>query len=572
MRRPWILRLALIAGVLAPDAAWAQDAASGSIIGTVRDSAGAVLPGVTVEAASPALIEKVRTVATDDEGRYRIIDLRPGVYTVTFTLQGFRTFRREGIELTTGFAATVNGDLSVGAFEETITVSGAAPVVDVSNTVQQLVVPREVQQALPLGKHAGIYVAMIPGAMPNNGAVGIDVGGTKGENQQNFVIHGSGAWVQLRDGMFYGLPLGASNFLSSVNPATTYETSVQTIGGLSAEAQGAGIQVNYVPRDGGNIFSGSFAADMGHRRLQADNIDAGLRARGAAQPGAIRKLYDVGGGFGGPLVQDRLWFFASSRYLETSNYAPGNWYNNAQGTLFYEPDLSRPAYDQSYYSEYGLRLTWQASQKDKFTFTQRAEHSCNCISAVIFQVNQPSAKSPEASGDRYYWPYITTQMGWSRVATSRLLVEGRGLILWGTIEEDHTDVGRGPNDPAVYDRIRNLYYGSPGTSLTQANSLGTQEWAMYQAYGSMSYVTGSHNFKAGTQLRQMALDNDFSINGDVTYNLAGRTPESITYWATPYINRSRIQQHAAYAQDQWSIRNLTLNLGLRFEYVHGYTP
>jgi hypothetical protein len=562
----------MMAWLLVPVAAGAQDATSGSIAGVVRDSGGAVLPGVTVEAASPVLIEKVRTSTTDGEGRYRIIDLRPGVYTVTFTLAGFRTFRREGIELSTGFAATVNGALSVGAFEETITVSGAAPVVDVSNVSQQTVITREVQQALPLGKNAGIYVALIPGAMPGNGAVGIDVGGTRGENQQNFIIHGSGGFVQLRDGMFYGLPLGAYNYLSSVNPATTSETTVQTVGGLSAEAQGAGIQVNYVPRDGGNTFTGSFAGDMGHRRLQANNIDAALRARGATQPGAIRKLYDVGGGLGGPLMRDRLWFFASSRYLETSNYAPGNWYNSAQGTLFYEPDLARNAYDQSYYTEYGLRLTYQASQKDKITFTQRVEHSCNCISAVIFQANQPSSKSPEASGDRYYWPYMTTQAGWSRVATPRLLVEGRGLILWGTVEEDHTEVGRRANDPAVYDRIRNIYYGSPGTSLTQANSLGTQDWNMYQAYGSMSYVTGSHNFKAGTQLRRMALDNDFTINGGVTYNMAGRLAESITYWAIPYINKSRIQQHAAYAQDQWAIHRLSLNFGLRFEYARGYIP
>lgn len=115
--------LLVMAWLLVPVAAGAQDATSGSIAGVVRDSGGAVLPGVTVEAASPALIEKVRTSTTDGEGRYRIIDLRPGVYTVTFTLAGFRTFRREGIELSTGFAATVNAALSVGAFEETITVS-----------------------------------------------------------------------------------------------------------------------------------------------------------------------------------------------------------------------------------------------------------------------------------------------------------------------------------------------------------------------------------------------------------------------------------------------------------------
>ena len=557
----------VIVGILLPAAAGAQDAASGSIVGIVRDSGGAVLPGVAVEAASPALIEKSRTVVSDGEGRFRIIDLRPGAYSVTFTLTGFSTLRREGIELSTGFAATVNATLEIGKIEETVTVSGGAPVVDVSNTVQQLVVPREVQQALPLGKHVGIFVAMVPGAMPNNGAVGIDVGGTRGENQQNFVVHGSGGFVQLRDGMFYGLPLGASNFLSSVNPATTYETTVQTVGGLAAEAQGAGIQVNYVPRDGGNQFSGTFAADLGHRSLQSDNINATLEARGALQPAAIRRLFDVAGGVGGPVMRDKLWFFASSRYWETSNNAAANWFNRLQGTLFYEPDLSRPGYERNFYSEYGLRTTWQATAKDKITYQQRIEWSCNCLQGAL-----AGTKSPEAAGDRYYWPQNTIQVGWTRIATGRVLVEGRALFLWGNIDRSYIDVGRGPDDPAVFDRVRNLYYGSPGTALAQADALGSQGWGSYQSYGSVSYVTGSHNLRAGTQLRKMVLDSDFTINGGRTFNMAGPVPESITHWAIPFGTRSRVQQHAAYVQDQWSIRNLTLNLGLRFEYVHGYMP
>src|SRR5205807_1469877 len=103
--------------------------ATASIGGTVRDASGAVIPGVTVEAASPALIEKTRVAVTNDQGNYKIIDLRPGNYTVTFTLTGFTTFKREGLELTTGFTATVNAEMRVGALEETVTVSGASPVV-----------------------------------------------------------------------------------------------------------------------------------------------------------------------------------------------------------------------------------------------------------------------------------------------------------------------------------------------------------------------------------------------------------------------------------------------------------
>src|SRR5215510_8969808 len=127
--------------LLFPSALGAQQSAG--IAGTVRDTSGGVIPGVTVEAASPALIEKVRTVVSDGEGRYNIVDLRPGTYTVTFTLTGFNTVKREGIELTTGFTANVNAEMRVGALEETVTVTGASPLVDVQNVRQQTVVTDE---------------------------------------------------------------------------------------------------------------------------------------------------------------------------------------------------------------------------------------------------------------------------------------------------------------------------------------------------------------------------------------------------------------------------------------------
>src|ERR1041385_545781 len=146
----------------------AQDASSGTIAGVVKDEGGAVLPGVTVEAASPALIERTRTVVTDGEGRYRIVDLRAGTYTVTFTLAGFKTVRREGIDISPGFVATVTADLGVGQLAETITVTGEAPLVDVQGMTQQQVFTRDTVKTLPMGKNAGIYAALIPGAAPRS--------------------------------------------------------------------------------------------------------------------------------------------------------------------------------------------------------------------------------------------------------------------------------------------------------------------------------------------------------------------------------------------------------------------
>src|SRR5438876_139841 len=174
---------------LLPEGASAQTQLSGSIAGVVKDTSGAIMPGVTVEAASPALIEKVRTVVTDDQGQYKIVSLVPGTYTVTFTLPGFSTVKRDGIELTTGFTAQVNGELKVGTVEETITVSAAAPVVDTQNVMAQNNFSRELLDRLPNAKTIKGFAPLMPGAVI--GATQQDVGGNTGEANTAIGIHGN---------------------------------------------------------------------------------------------------------------------------------------------------------------------------------------------------------------------------------------------------------------------------------------------------------------------------------------------------------------------------------------------
>ena len=180
----WRIAFVMLAALVAlPGLAHAQSA----ITGIVRDTSGAVLPGVTVEAASPALIEKTRAVTSDGEGRYNIVDLRPGTYSVTFSLEGFSTVKRDGVELPSGFTATINGDLKVGSLEETITVSGQSPVVDTSTAVQQQVLSRAVLDAVPTGRSVPSLGAMLTGArlaLP-------DVGGTSGMQNRDLTVHGS---------------------------------------------------------------------------------------------------------------------------------------------------------------------------------------------------------------------------------------------------------------------------------------------------------------------------------------------------------------------------------------------
>src|SRR5688572_16304778 len=158
-RTVWSAAATIVCVFLLPAAVYAQAA----ITRVVKDTSGAVLPGVTVEAASPVLIEKVRSVVSDDTGQYRIVDLRPGIYTVTFTLPGFSTVKREGIELSGSFVATVNGDLKVGSLEETITVTGETPIVDVQSARAQQTLSKDVISAIPTSRMASSVQALIPG-------------------------------------------------------------------------------------------------------------------------------------------------------------------------------------------------------------------------------------------------------------------------------------------------------------------------------------------------------------------------------------------------------------------------
>ena len=296
--------------VLAPLSASAQQASG--IAGEVRDDTGGVLPGVTVTAASPALIEQQRIAISDGQGRYNIIDLRPGTYSVTFILPGFSTIIREGVELTAGFTATINGELGVGGIEETITVSGASPVVDVQNVRQQTVFSDELLDMLPSsGKSLVGYTKLIPGLQG-----GADVGGAGGlwatGNVITDTIHGKGGAKFSYDGMQtnnYG-GNGATSYL--MNPSTVQEAAIE-VGGVSAETNTSGISMNLIPKEGGNTFSFMGSGLYSGEGLQSDNLGDDLRARGVSNLNKVLHVYDLNATLGGPIKRDRLWFFLATR-------------------------------------------------------------------------------------------------------------------------------------------------------------------------------------------------------------------------------------------------------------------
>src|SRR5258705_5349274 len=257
-RSPWALVFVLVS-VLLPSTAFAQAA----ITGVVKDNSGGVLPGVRVEAASPALIERVRSVVTDATGQYRIVDLRPGAYAVTFELPGFSIVRREGIELSGNFVASVNADLRVGALEETITVTGETPIVDVQSARTQQIIGRDIISAIPSSRNALGLQNLIPG-MSATGGVGIignsntDSGGIGGSMQGVAAsIHGGRAADSriYADGINMGWAGGNGGGGNKPQGAPAQEVGVTLLGGVP-DGETSGVVVHVIPREGAHNLNG----------------------------------------------------------------------------------------------------------------------------------------------------------------------------------------------------------------------------------------------------------------------------------------------------------------------------
>src|SRR6266851_4701304 len=290
---------------------WAQSALTGAIAGVAKDATGAVLPGVTVEAASPALIEKARGAVTDEQGQYKIVGLRPGVYSVTFTLSGFTTIKREGLELTTGFTAAVNAEMRIGALEETITVSGASPVIDTQNTRQAAVMTRQVLDTIPVTKTQQGFGAITLGATTSLARQ--DVGGSSGEQTTGITMHGIGDSLIHVDGATVMAinGTGTARYFRP-NEVSAEEVSISN-GSATGESETGGVITNYVPRDGGNTYKVVFTGAYTNHSLQAVNLDDALRAHGLTTQPRIDVIYDAGLGVGGPIVRDKLWFYVANR-------------------------------------------------------------------------------------------------------------------------------------------------------------------------------------------------------------------------------------------------------------------
>jgi hypothetical protein len=546
---------------LSPAVASAQQASASGIAGVVRDTSGAVLPGVTVEASSPALIEKTRSVVTDTEGRYNIVDLRPGIYQVTFTLSGFNVFRRDGIELTSGFTATLNADMQVGALTETITVTGESPLVDTRNVRKQTVVSADLLNVLPSSvKNLNNLVALTPGFRGNEG---FDVTGAY-SGQIGATFHGKGGTNVQFDGM--GIQHASGNQGYNANAETVQELVMST-SGITADSNADGAIVNMIPKEGGNQFAGSISGLFSNDHLMSDNLSDELIARGLKSVNRLNYIYDAGFTLGGPIKKDRLWFYGSFREWGNKRQAANKFYNATQGTPFYTADLSRPAFAKEWYESKAIRLTWRATEKNKINVFADPQRDCHCPALTA----SGSVNAPEAFFSYNLKPAGLYQITWSSPLTSKLLLEagaGRADGSWPIYRQP--EVTR--DDISIVEQSTGMRYNS-GTPTFGPLYYTTQLVPRFSQRFSASYVTGSHNFKAGLQLEESYLEIE-AENGtnNVEYAFNNRVPVSLTQWATPYGLKAQNKDFGFYVQDQWTLNRMTVTAGIRYEYFNGYVP
>jgi hypothetical protein len=552
---------AVLALAIVPSAVYAQ----ASITGVVRDTSGAVLPGVTVEASSPALIEKVRVVVSDDSGQYRIENLRPGEYVVTFTLPGFSTFRRDGIELAGNFVATVNSEMRVGSLEETITVTGEAPSVDVQSTLRQNVFDEELLEALPASRAPQRVAALLPGVTTQRQ----DVGGIQGDGTGRGLVTVRGvsdARMNINGVSNQATSQSVTAADGAYNMAAYQEMAVDS-GGSGAEYSQGGLRMNMIPRDGGNTFRGYFLGSFANDALQNDNLSDDLVARGLSSPDKIKQLWDINPAFGGPIKRDKIWFHSTMRLTGAATYA-SLFYNKNAGdpnAWSYEPDTSRDAaFNDHTIRNANVRVTWQATPKHKLAVSVDPSRICDCPRGLI------ATTSPEAFMTNWVTnhPKVFLFGDWTAPLTNRLLVDSAFVRHWSLTRrpEQNLLLNGAQNMIGVLEQSNNLLYRA--SVLAHRTQNDTLFWR-----GSVSYITGSHSFKMGFNYGWGLQDRtDFAPDAPIQYRFNNGIPNQLTLHARPFRNITHIRDHGLFIQDRWTIRRLTTTFGLRYDYFHDFFP
>jgi Carboxypeptidase regulatory-like domain len=546
---------------LSPALAWAQ----ASIVGLVRDESGAVLPGVTVEATSPALIEGARVTITDVQGRYRIEALRPGPYRLTFSLTGFGTLVRAGIDVPSDTVMTVNADMKVGVLEESITVTGQAAQVDVQQASRTQVLTRDIIDALPVSRNVMSIGVLAPGVRPGTP----DIGGSRMTEQVALRAHGLGGndAEQLVEGMSIQSLEGPSQ--SYFDDMLQSEITVMT-SAIPADTSGGGIRLNSVLKDGGNTFNGAAFLGFSSGDWQADNVDDALRAAPLSIRSAngIKHIHMFSASIGGPIRRNKAWFLVTARHQSSDELVAD-----------VPPQIVAPdgevinSFIDTYVRGPSARVTYQVSTNNKIAmfasrwWKRKGKDFAAGTDPRVGQFRDPkkahhwvgNVKWTSTVGGKFLIEsgYSAAEFDWHGGPAPGVLKD-RGSAEWYT-QTRKTDTQRQIHPQCAYDTGCTTW----GSLLSQR-----QDNTRHVFDGRISYVTGTHNIKLG-YVHELGPDGRMASehNGDIQLNYNQGRPSTVTVFNTPLDAPGYIQYDSAlFLQDSWTMRRLTLNPGLRVEW------
>ena len=544
-----------------------------AIAGIVRDASGALMPGVTVEASSDSLIEKTRVTVTDGLGRYRIEELRPGLYTVRFTRPGWRPYQQTGVELTGSFTATVNAELAVGSLTEAVTVAREIPVVDLNSARREVTLSGEDVRTIPTVRSYNALVGLVPGVVTTFNDI------VTGTATTSFPIHGgrSNEGRLMVDGLTIGSPPSGNSATSyTVDIGQAQEVSFTTAGALG-DVETGGLVMNIVPKSGGNALHGSLFVSGTGRRLQADNLTPALEAQGLTAATPLIGVYDFSGTLGGPIRKDRVWYFVTAHTGGSRRDVANVFYNLNAGDpskWLYAPDPARREFSDRTFENASLRMTWQITSRNRVSGFWDAQSLCRTCTGATPGLSEPQRVSPEAVGVLGR-PLHVSQATWSSPLTKRLLLEaGFGGTYFGVgnferqpnLTRDLIRVAEQcASGCAANGNIPGLVYRSQDFSIAHTGS--------YLWKASLSYVTGTHNLKVGYQHTLMTDDRTWFTNSqNLTYRFDNGVPNQLTQSISPWVNDARVAWDALYLQEQWSRERVTVQAGVRFDLARSWFP
>lgn len=545
----WLVMVALVAPALAQQ--------TGAVGGTVRDAQGGVLPGVTVTATGSATAP--RTAVSSEQGTYSITGLPPGTYSVTFELAGFSSQTQEAVAVQVNRTTRVDSELGVGTLQETVTVSGASPVVDVSSTTTQTNITKDLYEAIPTGRNPWVMAGLVPGVVTGR----LDVGGTQGMQQYNLEAFGSADSQKSFsiDGLKTNWPGGSGGATMQYYGFEMYEEfNMQTASG-TAESDVSGVYMNMVTKSGGNRFNSDHNFYFMNDALQGDNVDDDIRARLGLAPGAqtgaagnpIDISYDWSSTLGGPIKRDKAWFFGAWRLWRLDQLQIGA--RNADGSQ---------AIDDNDIKNYMGKATWQTTPnvRTSLMFNRNIKNRYHRRDAPYLFTEDKATVLQDQPAQNFVAQY-------NHVLGRSVVLDARVGSMWGTFPSRYQpEVG--PNDIALRDVQTNQRFNAAETQSLNPNY-------RIQANGTASYFVpsfagGSHDFKAGLQMSWEKMEYERIRNGDILLEMRDGVPFQGQIANTPINSDHRLRTWGSFIQDRWMIGRATLNLGVRMDGTLGYLP